>query len=95
MKFFLKLFHSLQQPQKDFIGLISKAATSSLVQMINKALFWSLILDLTSDITQLYQLSIVVRWVQIKDDKCNIVETFLGFVRIADSKTGSIAKTAK
>ena len=81
--------------QNELIGLLSKAVTSSLVHKINKAPFWSLILDSTSDITQTDQLSIVVRWVQIKDGKYNIVERFLGFVKIADSKAETIVRTAK
>ena len=81
--------------QNELIGLLSKAVTSSLVQNINRAPLWSLILDSTSDITRTDQLSIGVRWVQIKDDKCNIVESSLGFVKIADSKADSIAHAAK
>ena len=67
--------------------------TLSLVQKINNAPFSSWILDSISDIARTEQLSIVVRWVKIKDDKCNIVNSFLGFVKIADSKAESIAHT--
>ena len=81
--------------QNELIDLLSKAVISYLASNINKAPFWSLILDSTSDITRTDQLSILVRWVQIKDDKYNIVESFLGFVKIADSMAENIANTAK
>ena len=41
------------------------------------------------------QLSVVVRWVQVKDEECTVVESFLGFVKKVDSKAEGIASTAK
>ena len=48
-----------------------------------------------SELARPDQLSIVIRWVRVKEEKCNIVESFSGFVKITDSKTESIAHTAK
>ena len=81
--------------QNELIGLLGKAVTSSLVEKINAAPFWSVILDSTSDITRVDQLSVVVRWVQVKDEECTVIESFLGFVKIVDSKAEGIASTAK
>jgi len=68
---------------------------SSLVGKINASPFWSIILDSTSDISRVDQLSVVVRWVQIVDDKCSVVESFMGFVEIINPDAKGIALTAR
>ena len=47
--------------QEELIMLIGKAVKRSLVSKINEAPFWFVILDNTSDITRVDQLSVVVR----------------------------------
>ena len=41
------------------------------------------------------QLSIVVRWVQVEGEDCSVVESFMGFVKLNDTKAEGIASTAK
>jgi len=50
---------------------------SSLVGKINASPFWSILLASTSDINRVDQLSVVVCWVQIVDNKCSVVESFI------------------
>ena len=55
------------QIQEELIALIGKAVKRALVSKVN-FLFWSLILDTTSDITRVDQLSVIVRWVKVNEN---------------------------
>ena len=81
--------------QNELITLLANAVRDSLVNKINDSPFWSLILDSTSDITKIDQLSVIVRWVQIDGDTCKVVESFLGFIEIKDPTAKGIASTAE
>ena len=81
--------------QNELISLLANAVTSSLVKKINDAPFWSVILDSTSDISRVDQLSVVVRWVQVEGEDCRVVESFMGFVKLNDAKAEGIVSTAK
>ena len=81
--------------QEELIALIGKAVKQSLVSKINKSPFWSIILDTTSDLTRVDQLSVVIRWVEINDDKCEPVESFLGFVEVTDADAQGLVDTTK
>ena len=81
--------------QNELIQLLAKSVKSTLVQKINAAPFWSLILDSTSDITRVDQLSIIVRWVNVTDEECTVVESFLGFIKVTDPNAAGIASTAE
>ena len=65
------------------------------MQKINAAPFWSLILDSTSDITRVDQLSVIVRWVNVTGEECTVIESFLGFIKVTDPNAAGIASTAE
>jgi len=65
----------------------------SLVGDINESPFWSIILDTTSDINRVDQLSITVRWLDVKHENYAIRETFLGFVNVDDGTAKGLAET--
>ena len=81
--------------QNELIDLLAKAVRSSLVKKINASPFWSIILDSTSDVSRVDQLSVVIRWVQIEGDNCSVVESFVGFVKVTSPDAKGIASTAK
>ena len=81
--------------QKEIIELISSAVTRSLVSKINRSPFWSIILDTTSDISRVDQLSVVIRWVNVTNDKCEPVESFLGFVEVTAADAQGLVDTTK
>ena len=81
--------------QIELIHLLANTVSSTFVESINSAPFWSIILDSTSDITRVDQLSVVIRWAKITEDECKIVESFMGFVKINNASAGGIANTAK
>ena len=81
--------------QEELINLLGNAVRSSLVIKINRAPFWSIILDTTSDITRIDQLSVIVRWVDISEDKYELVESFLGFVEVTNADARGLVDTTK
>ena len=81
--------------QNKLIELLARSVRSSLVGKINTSPFCSIILDSISDISRVDQLSVVVRWVQIVDDKCSVVERFMGFVKITNPDAKGVASTAR
>ena len=81
--------------QEELITLIGKAVNKSLVTKINRSPFWSIILDTTSDITRIDQLSVIIRWVDISDDKCEPVENFLGFIEVTNADALCLVDTTK
>ena len=81
--------------QNKLIELLARSVRSSLVGKINTSPFWSIILDSTSDISRVDQLSVVLRWIQIVGDKCSVVESFMGFAKITNPDAKGIASTAR
>ena len=81
--------------QNELIHLLANTVSSTLVENINSAPFWSIILDSTSDITRVDQLSVVIRWAKVTEDECTIVESFMGFLKISNPNADGIARTAK
>ena len=81
--------------QNELIHLLANTVSSTLVENIDSAPFWSITLDSTSDITRVDQLSVVVGWTKVRKDECTIVESFMGFVKINNPYADGIAKTAK
>ena len=78
---------------------LSAAIQNKLIELLARSMrsstFWSIILDSTSDISRVDQLIVVVRWVQIVDDKCSVVESFMGFAKITNPDAKGIASTAR
>ena len=81
--------------QEELIALIGKAVERSLVSKINKAPFWSVILDTTSDITRVNQLSVVIRWVKVTNNSVEPTECFLGFVEVNSPDAQGLVDTTK
>ena len=81
--------------QEELIALIGKAVKRSIVSKINEATFWSVILNTTSDITRVDQLSVVVRWVKVTDNSVEPTESFLGFVEVTSPDAQGLVDTTK
>ena len=81
--------------QEEIIKLLGSAVRKSLISKIKCAPFWSVILDTTSDVTRVDQLSVIIRWVYIGGDKFEIVESFLGFVEVTDADARGLVDTTK
>jgi hypothetical protein len=71
----------------EIISLMSKKIRDSLLDMIKKARWYSIILDCTPDKSRIEQMSIIIRFVAYdeKAKKFGIREHFLGFLPITDA----------
>ena len=81
--------------QNELITLLGTTLRKTLISKINRAPFWSVILDTTSDITRRDQLSVVIRWVYIEDEHFEISESFPGFVVVTDADAQGLVDTTK
>ena len=68
--------------QNEIIKLIAKATRSSLLQKMRLSPFYSILVDSTSDITQMDQLSVIIRWVDISN--MDVKESFMVFLIVKD-----------
>ena len=64
---------------------MSEAVKSHLITKIKNCPFYAIIIDTTSDISRVDHISIVIRWVDLNSENCNINESFLGFLEITDN----------
>ncbi|XP_046737530.1 zinc finger MYM-type protein 1-like [Diprion similis] len=73
--------------QNEIISLMSKTIRDSLIDMIKKAKWYSIILDCTSDKSRIEQMSIIIRSVAYNQNpkKFEVREHFLGFLPITDT----------
>ena len=75
-----------QHVKNELIGLLSSKITSTMVDDIKHAKFFSIILDCTPDISHTEQLSVVIRVLSLME-KPHIKEHFMGFLE-AEESTG-------
>ncbi|XP_063694112.1 zinc finger MYM-type protein 1-like [Bolinopsis microptera] len=80
--------------QNELISLIAEEMRISLVSDILKSPYFSIILDSTVDLGKVDQLSLVVRWVSVRDSQVQVHETFLGFIAMSSGKAEAIANLA-
>nr|XP_054594826.1 zinc finger MYM-type protein 1-like isoform X2 [Nothobranchius furzeri]XP_054594921.1 zinc finger MYM-type protein 1-like isoform X2 [Nothobranchius furzeri]XP_054595126.1 zinc finger MYM-type protein 1-like isoform X2 [Nothobranchius furzeri] len=76
------------QIQNELIELLSNKIISTIVSEIKQAKFFSIILDCTPDNSNIEQLSVVIRFVEVKETTPLVKECFLGFFEAVES-TGS------
>ena len=68
--------------QNEIIDLLATATRKSLIKKIQRSPFYSIMMDTTSDISRIDQLSVIIRWIDVEDMEVN--ETFLGFLKVTD-----------
>lgn len=71
--------------QNEFIQLISNEVLQTIVKKIQKAKYFSVILDCTPDISHQEQMTLVLRCVDIVEKLVRIVEHFVGFIVVEES----------
>jgi hypothetical protein len=62
--------------KNELIELMSKQVLNHIVQKIQQAKYFSIMIDETTDISKLEQVSLVIRYT---DDQFNVHERFMGF----------------
>lgn len=68
--------------QNEMINLIADNIVGSILSDIQKAPFFSIILDTTQDISKIDQLSIIIRYITNENQNLKIRESFLGFIEM-------------
>lgn len=78
------LSHSTQD---EFVELIGNAVREQIVKDINNAKYYSMLLDTTPDISRKEQLSEIIRYLHLENDKVTIRQSFIDFIHTSE-KTG-------
>ncbi|XP_066585503.1 zinc finger MYM-type protein 1-like [Prorops nasuta] len=71
--------------QNEIISLLSKKILQEIVRMVNNSKYYSIILDCTSDVSHIEQMTLIIRFVHRDNRNVTVVEHFLGFVEVSDS----------
>ena len=73
--------------ENEFINLVSAKVQSEIIKEIQEAKYYSIIFDSTPDVSHKDQLTEIIRYVKLSDNKYTIEERFVGFINTTE-KTG-------
>lgn len=75
-----------KQTQNEFISLLSNKVNEHILNELEKATYYSIILDCTPDVSHQEQMTMVVRFVTSESGKeITVREHFLGFIQVTDT----------
>lgn len=82
--------------QNELISVIGKKIQNQILENVKRSKYYAIILDGTTDITHIEQMCIVLRYVQLDEEKqqWEIKESFVKFADISSSKTGLLITEA-
>ncbi|XP_073516987.1 zinc finger MYM-type protein 5-like [Phyllobates terribilis] len=77
--------------QNEMIQLLSNGIQEKILDDVKTAKYFSVVLDCTSDVSHVEQMTIIVRFVSPSEDKkFEIKEHFLGFIPVSDTTGGGL-----
>ena len=79
--------------QNEFISINGDLIRKSIVEECNTSLFWSVMVDEATDVSKVEQVSVCVRYVNVKDEELEVCEEFLGFCSVSSTDAETITST--
>ena len=76
--------------QNELIGINCSLIRDTIVKECNNSLFWSVMVDEATDVSNIEQASICVRYISIKNENVEVCEEFLGFCSLPSTDAATI-----